>query len=313
MRYVVGICACIVQIIGSVSVVQKTSDSNRDFSVEGWVERETFVSDGKPDAYREQAFLRIANNANGTAKVSRLADTIDIDSAILTSESRLVTITEKRNGWGHRIILWDLNESCEQEMLHELFVYWPSLSPNEKWVFYEYWYPRTGTPEEFQYTSTWVVDITKPTLEPVLVYPPNNPSGRDPDGRIHAALLGGPVPLWSQDSRRLYYLEYVSWDYSWSGSECFIIEVGFSDAMAIEHRTAYQIEVGDFTKPGVDANEVAFSPRALYWVDESKGLIGGELPGDPHWKSTRFNMTITGKYVEPEMASEAQRNLSGPD
>jgi len=85
------------------SVVRAVSDSNRIYSVDGWVERETYVELDKPNTHRDRAYLRISNRRTGAEKSSRMVDAIDIDAAILTGESRLVTVAEKRNGWGHRI------------------------------------------------------------------------------------------------------------------------------------------------------------------------------------------------------------------
>lgn len=299
---------CMVALFGFIeSAVAETAESSRErlvedsnerYKVTAWVEKESMTSGETQVAYAEVAHLSVDNRETGTHWESRLEFDAEIHALVMTAVDEFVTVSTLINGYGGRVRHLKISGDLSPEELEVLHAYWPYMAPNRRWVFYSYWYPRTGTPDESKYTSTWIVDITRPEMEPKLVYPPDSRSGRAADGRIHSALTNGIAPLWSPDSRRLYYFDMLSTNYAWDGAVVSLIEVQFGEDMTIDEISAHPIAVEDFAKPGADLGKLAFYPVELHWVAD--GVIGGKLSQKPGWKSQDFYMTRDGKFVSPD-------------
>lgn len=290
-------------IIGTSAEYQTTKvvefkEANSSYVISGWTERNTKVSGADAGSYHDVVYLRVESAASEQFWQSEIERAIAIEGLVLTGNREFIAITVTHNGIGHRVTRWGISDSLAPNELESLNCYWPYLAPNKKWVFYQWWYPRMGTPEEYRQTSTWLVDITHPKLEPKLAYPPGNSSGRAMDGRIHAALTNGIPPLWSPDSRRLYYFDKLSTEHEWTGAVVSLVEIILGDEMTIDKVTTYPIAVKDFAKPEANLDELAFYPRDLHWGED--GIIGGRLKQKPGWKSQDFYMTRDGKFVDPD-------------
>lgn len=285
-----------------ITTLKTLQDSNAYFEVTGWVERETITNGARKGVYWEWAHLSVLRLADDKVWESPLQSTSGIEFVKLTGDDEFVTVERIIQNRGHRIIRYGVSESGSPEETEVCYAYWPYLAPNEKWVFYKHWYPRMGTPDEYQHTSTWMVDITQPAFRPVLVYPPDNKTGAEPDGRIHSALTGGPAPLWSADSRKLYYFDKLSQEHNWKGAVVSLVEIQIGEDMSIEKTTAFPVNVEDFAKPGVDLAKLAFYPKELHWAGE--GVIGGTLDSDRGWAIEAFCMSTTGEYVEASIAED---------
>lgn len=122
----------------------------------------------------EPLFLRIAED---TVWETQLQSTSGIEVVKMTGNDQFVTVERLIQNRGHRIVRRNISGSGVPEEVEDCYAYWPYLAPNQKWVFYKQWYPRMGTPDEYQHTSTWMVDITQPEFAPVLVYPPDSKTG----------------------------------------------------------------------------------------------------------------------------------------
>ena len=285
-----------------ITTVKTIQDSNAFFEVTGWVERETITSGERAGGYWERAHLKVRRIADDTAWESPIQSTSGIEVVKMTGDDQFVTVERLIQFRGHRIVRRNISGSGVPEEVEDCYAYWPYLAPNQKWVFYKHWYPRMGTPDEYQHTSTWMLDITQPEFAPVLVYPPDNKTGAAPDGRIHSALFSGAAPLWSADSRRLYYFDKLSREHNWKGAVVSLVEIQIGEDMTIEKTTAFPVNVEDFAKPGADLTELAFYPKELHWAGE--GTIGGTLSPERGWKSETFLMTTMGAYMDPRILEE---------
>lgn len=280
-----------------ITTVKTVQDSNAQFEVTGWVERETITSGERTGCYGEKAYLKVRRISDSTIWESPIESTAGIDAVRLTGDDQFVTVLTIIQHRGNRIVRWKISDSGVPEEIEKFYGYWPYLAPNQKWVFYQHWYPRMGTPKEYQHTSTWMVDITRPEFKPVLVYPPDSPTGSAPDGRIHSALTSGITPLWTTDSRKLYYFDKLSPEHDWKGAVVSLVEIQVGEDMTVEKTNAYPVKAADFAKPGADLTKLAFCPKELHWAGE--GLIGGKLDPKPGWKSETILMTTTGEYLDP--------------
>lgn len=287
-----------------ITTVKTVQDSSAIFEVTGWVERETINNGERKGWYGERAHLKVRRIADDTAWESPIQSTSGIDVVKMTGDDQFVTVERLIQNRGHRIVRRSISGPGVPvpEEVEDCYAYWPYLAPNQKWVFYKHWYPRMGTPDEYQHTSTWMVDITQPKFKPVLVYPPDNATGAAPDGRIHSALFGGAAPLWSADSRRLYYFDKLSREHNWKGAVVSLVEVQIDENMTIEKTSAFPVKVEDFAKPGVDLSELAFYPKELHWAGE--GMIGGTLNPERGWKSEAFYVTTMGEYTDSDISGK---------
>lgn len=272
--------------------------SNERYSVSAWVEKVPTTNVENQTVHAEVAYLSVESRKNGTRWESRLQFDAEILELVMTAADEFVAISTLINSYGSRVRRLTISDDLSPVEKEALRAYWPYLAPNRKWVFYQYWYPRTGTPVESRHTSTWLVDITRPKMEPKLVYPPDSRTGRAPDGRIHAALTSGFAPLWSEDSQQLYYFDMLSIDHAWAGAVVSLVEVQIGEDMSIDKTTTYPIAVEDFAEPEADLDRLGFFPRDLYWAAE--GVIGGKLGQKPGWKSEEFFVTIKGEKLEPD-------------
>ncbi len=279
-----------------ITTVKTVVDSNALLEVTGWVERETITNGERKGWYGERAHLKVRRIADDTVWESPLQSTSGIEFVKLTGDDQFVTVERIYQNRGHRIVRRNISGSGVPEEVEDCYAYWPYLAPNQKWVFYKHWYPRMGTPDEYQHTSTWMVDITQPAFKPVLVYPPDNATGAAPDGRIHSALFSGSAPLWTHDSRKLYYFDKLSNEHSWKGAVVSLVEIQIGEDMTIEKTSAFPVKVEDFAKPGADLTELAFYPKELHWAGE--GVLGGTLDSERGWASETFCMSTMGEYVE---------------
>lgn len=278
-----------------IATVKTVQDSNAEFEVTGWVERETITSGERKDLYTEWAHLRIVRKGDGATWEGPFDRDTGIDTILLTGEREFVSITAMCNGQGDRVVRWRINDKPAPEQVAEELCFLPNLAPNRRWVFYHYWYPRF-VPNDQRHTSTWMVDITRPEFKPVLVYPPDSPTGRAPDGKIHDSLTSDAALLWRPDSRRLYYFDRLSQDQSWKEAVVSLVEIQIGEDMTVEKTNAYPVKAADFAKPGADLAKLAFFPKELHWAGE--GLIGGKLDPEPGWKSETILMTTTGEYLD---------------
>ncbi|MBL7648492.1 MAG: hypothetical protein JNK74_20120 [Candidatus Hydrogenedentes bacterium] len=293
-----------------ITTVKTLQDGNALYEVTGWVERETITSGERKGIYTEWAHIKILRKGGGATWEGPFKYDIGIDALVVTGESQFATVSQFPMSMGHRVVRWQISDALVPAALEEINCYSPYLAPNRKWVFYNHWYPRMGTPEECKHTSTWMLDITQPEFKPVLVYPPDNATGVAPDGRIHSALISGSAPLWSADSRKLYYFDRLSEEHNWEGAVVSLVEIQIGQDMTIEKTTAFPIKLEDFARPGADLTKLAFYPEELYWAGE--GVIGGTLSAERRWKSEAFLMSVTGEYVDSsDRESQTRESTDG--
>lgn len=287
--------------ITEVATVKTVHDSNALFEVTGRVERETITTGERKDLYTEWAHLRIVRKSDGEAWEGPFENDVGIDAVVLVGEGQFVTISKLPMNMGHRIARWQIADTLEASEVEEVRCSRPSLAPNRKWVLYTHWYPRMGLKEE-RHTSAWMVDITQPEFKPVLVYPPDNATGAEADGRIHDALVRGGNFLWSADCGKLYYFDRLSEEQSWKGAVVSLVEIQIGEEMTIEKTSAFPVEVEDFAKPGADLTKLAFYPEKLHWAGDR--VIGGRLSQEPGWKSQMMRISIEGAYLDPDCAEQ---------
>lgn len=270
-------------------------ESNTSYQVEAWAPQEYLSENGQMVFPAGVAHMSVLDRASGKRWESPLDFCQSVNEIVMVGTRQFATICTLVNSYGDRIDWWKISEGGIPEKTESLRCFWPHLGPDRKWIFYMAWYARTGLPGRSKPKSTWLVDVTRGMASSLLVYPPDNPSGREADGREHVALLGSPGPLWSEDGKHLYYFEYLRDPELGTGLESYLIAVDLPDISKRVAVTAYGINVGNFLDSSVPP-DVPFIPKEIHWVKD--GGIAGTLQEDGVWRNTEFHMTTDGKSIE---------------
>ena len=235
----------------------------------------------------------------------RLDPLIDSLTTLILGESLLVAVGDMIKSYGRVILFIDPDEPTVQKRIK---CYWPVVSPNQKLIAYQNWFPRMGMPESRKLGIS-VLDLTMSDSVAMQVYPAadsvrmveENVALND-ETNVHWPI--SPI-AWSEDSRGICFVDRFSpwgvWEKEGDASWVIINLQKWPEEIS---HLVVSINPRDYVKPGAKQEVLKFNVAGLKWI--SSNTIEATLYPRDYWQASAINFQVPESFFESADSSEKE-------
>lgn len=229
----------------------------------------------------------------------RLDPMIDSLTTLILGESLLVAVGDMIKSYGRVILFIDPEEPSLQRTIK---CSWPVVSPNQKLIAYQNWFPRMGRPESRKLGIS-VLDLTTSDSVAIQVYPPadslrmvaENVALND-ETNVHWPI--SPI-AWSEDSRVICFVDRLSpWGVWEKDADVSLVIINLQEWPEKISHVVVPINPKVYVKPGAKEEVLKFNVAGLKWIDSN--TIEATLYPRDYWETGVINFQLPESFFQSE-------------